>query len=846
MTPRRQLGATALALAIGCSTGSTPDSDRTKATSAAVVASEPASPGELHRRLRLAVDQLRRFLPESAAAELERVAAIDPDLPEMLLHSARLELLRGGDGAGERAMETLTRAIGIAPDNVALHRMLALLMRQHGRPGAGAHLAQLLRLYGNLAEVELELVESLSSGRQPGGLPAADTMPDDDPAAVLLRGLQLLKSWNVYQSTAAVNMIERVLRDHPDLAGCRVYYASLLLSRRIRVDTAVAGMPPMSSRRARPERRARLLLDRAVARHRQGRHGETIAIIERTLPAEIAPTDLPARWLLHLAYDAAGIPPSQRRQRFPFRPDLVREPVPELQFEDVAARLRVDKLDGLGPSAWADYDGDGDDDLYVSGCDSYGVLLRNDDGRFTDVSVAAGLYHNQSGYSATFVDYDNDGWPDLYIGRDGWNGPAANSLFRNLGDGRFADITASSGLGDTGSTFTHTWFDYDRDGLLDIYMANGIIPRAGTNRLYRNRGDGTFRDVTAAAGLEERLGIRTVGVAAGDYDDDGWTDIAVSGYEVPNRLFRNRGDGSFEESAAAAGVAAAEKPVRGYVILFVDYDSDGDLDLLRTTLAPWVMVLTGLSSLESSLPDSHRAALVAQSARLWRNDGGRFTDVTVDAGLDDPTGAMGANVADLDNDGYVDIYLGTGDPELGRLEPDRFYRNNGDGSFTDLTFATGLGNLGKGHGITFIDLDADGDLEIYAPEGGYEHGDRWHNALYMNRQRTGNHWLHLDLLGTVSNRDAIGARVTAHIGGLRITREVHGGRGFGSSDSKTVELGLGRAELIERLEVRWPSGRLTELRCVAVDRSIALVEPDSARSPAEPAARGNDTPCPTE
>jgi hypothetical protein len=185
---------------------------------------------------------------------------------------------------------------------------------------------------------------------------------------------------------------------------------------------------------------------------------------------------------------------------------------------------------------------------------------------------------------------------------------------------------------------------------------------------------------------------------------------------------------------------------------------------------------------------------------------------------------MGAGVADVDNDGWIDVYLATGDPNLGRLEPDRFYRNEG-GRFTDLTFASGLGNLGKGHGVTFVDLDGDGDLEIYACEGGFEHGDRWPNALYLNHQSTGHHRLDVELEGTASNRDGIGARLTLRAGGRVLVRERPGGEGFGSSNPPLVHFGLGESTGADSLEIRWPSGAVQRLEDVAADQRLRVREP---------------------
>jgi hypothetical protein len=401
----------------------------------------------------------------------------------------------------------------------------------------------------------------------------------------------------------------------------------------------------------------------------------------------------------------------------------------------------------------------------------------------------------------------------------------SNSLYRNNGDGTFVDVTEQAGVGNLGSSFVCTWSDVDRDGDVDLMVANGITGGGDTNALYRNNGDGTFTDVTVQAGLAVPAGTRTIGLAFGDYDLDGWPDLFVSGFGTRNRLYRNKGDGTFAEIAAQAGVAGEDEISTGYVAFFLDYDNDLDLDILKTNLAPWSHVLAGLSDRFDALTAEQRRPTLRFCPKLYRNEGdGTFTEVGEQAGFVLPIGIMGAGVADLDNDGYLDAYFGTGDPALERMEPDRFWHNNGDGTFTDVTFAAGLGNIGKGHGVTFADVDGDGDLEIYAPEGGFVHGDAWPNALYLNRQKSGNHWLHIDLEGRESNRDALDTKLIVRAGDLRILREVHNGEGFGSSNTPTVEVGIGQAREIDLLEVRWPSGRIQTFDDVPIDGRIVLIE----------------------
>ena len=843
---------------------------------------------EFKRRLRLGIEQLRRNLPESARAEFDACARLRPDDPELLFQQARLLMATSARPADiEAGIGLLRKVLALRPQSVKAHRLLyELERRRRNEAAARAHRDAVLAAYGQMGELEIASFARYYEGGSGPNLRLVEVREGAKNAADLRRfrqAVQGLYREGHYAPSKAVPVIEEILAKYPDLAAVRLYFAKMLVLGQIRVDYSDRpGLRPMASAlvfdiaqtelekvydQVHPgspmardiihmlSRVAMLMADydesvaladlllgdprvegdfrqfqigrKGLARLKQERYAEAVALLEESLDG--APRnsrrELTNLWLLHLAHEGLGTPPDERTA-FGFRGDLALpgDPTP-LRFEDAAAAYGIDKYDGLGPSAWGDYDRDGDYDLFVTGSDSYGALYRNDGESFTDVSREANLFHVQSGFSATWSDYDNDGWIDLHVGRDGWHGPIANSLFANNGDGTFTETTDAAGLGDPGSSFVCQWSDYDRDGGVDLYVANGITGGGDTNTLYRNNLDGTFTDVTAAAGLREAPGTRTIGNCWGDYDDDGWPDLFVSGYETANRLYRNNGDGTFTDRAAEAGLLDDERLTTGYTCFFFDYDNDLDLDILRPALAPWNDVLLGLSDRYDDLPAQKKKAMLRHCTRLYRNNGdGTFTDVSVEAGFLHPNGAMGTGVADLDNDGYLDIYFGTGDPAIERMEPDRLYRNNGDGTFTDLTFAAGVANVGKGHGETFVDIDLDGDLEIYAPEGGFVHGDQFPNAFYLNLQESGNHWIHIDLEGTKSNRDALDTRIYVTAGGRTLMREKHNGEGFGSSNSPPVEFGLGRAAKIDRIEVRWPGSDPEIFTDLPVDRRIFIRE----------------------
>ncbi len=521
------------------------------------------------------------------------------------------------------------------------------------------------------------------------------------------------------------------------------------------------------------------------------------------------------QWMLKVALDQipeSSRPPLPRGVLFPGR-SVARSPV---EFRDIAPKLGIDRLNGNGTVAWGDYDGDGDLDLFLAGSGHFLAVYRNDglDRKFTDVTKEVGLANVPSGYSLNLIDYDKDGKLDLYVCLNGWSGPMKNKLFHNVG-GRFEDVSAASGADDDGDGFVSVWGDLDNDGWIDLVIANGVLKDGSTPRVYRNNGDGTFRRMTP---FQEPPQWGAIGIALGDYDKDGDLDIFINGLnDAPNRLYRNDGNWRFTEVTRQAGVT--QEPHNGFVCFLFDYDNDGWQDLLTTSLAPWPAVVEGMRG------DYSPGRPHPDATRLFRNKGdGTFQDVTMQAGLFYPMGTMGAGVADLDNDGYMDIYFGTGDPQLTRLEPNRFFHNNGDGTFSeqDCGFAR-PGN--KGHGVAFVDIDNDGDLDLYAQLGGHYPGDRARNALYENHSKGNNHWLMLDLEGVRGDRFGIGAQVTVRAaGGWQAFREVKGSEGFGATNPYRVHFGLGNRTLLESVEIRWPGGVVQRLPRVKADQVLAVKE----------------------
>jgi hypothetical protein len=527
------------------------------------------------------------------------------------------------------------------------------------------------------------------------------------------------------------------------------------------------------------------------------------------------PDDLEIKWLLNAAHMATGGYPARVPPRHLIPPGSFASAEDVGRFSDVAEAAGVRSFSLAGGVVVDDFDNDGRFDIITSSSNSCAPLQffrRNEDGTFVDRAAAAGLGAQLGGLNLNQADYNNDGWLDLLVMRGGWDLAQRRSLLRNNGDGTFSDVTAAAGLlTPVSSSQTGTWADIDNDGWLDLFVGNEDLPA----QLFHNRRDGTFVDIAAAAGVQRAA--FTKGVASGDFDNDGFTDLYVSNFRGANHLYRNNGNLTFTDVAAAAG---APGPDRGFPAWFFDYDNDGWDDLFAGSY---------FLSLEETARSYMGLPLKATPMKLYRNAGnGRFLDVTQAAGLTKALMPMGANFGDVDNDGWLDMYLGTGSPSYVSLAPSILLRNRAGQSFVDVTMSSGTGEMHKGHGVAFADLDADGDDEIVFKVGGAAIGDAHAFRLFENPGH-GNDWLGVKLVGVRSNRAAIGARLTVTVeeagGGRRsITRTVNSGGSFGASPFEQ-HIGLGKAARIVEVAVRWPaSGTRQTFGDVARNQVIQIRE----------------------
>jgi len=535
--------------------------------------------------------------------------------------------------------------------------------------------------------------------------------------------------------------------------------------------------------------------------------------------------------------------------------------VPPVQFVDVTRQVGITwrHLNGAtedkylietmgGGGAFLDYNRDGRLDIFLvnSGCHKFSVKCtpgknalyrQNADGTFTDVAQQAGVASSGIyGMGVAVGDYDNDGYPDIYV-----TGFPHNTLYHNNGDGTFTDVTDKAGVAASGWSTSAAFFDYNRDGYLDLFVGRYLDwdyskevfcgeRRPGyrsychpdqfrpiSSRLFRNNGDGTFTDVSEASGIGKHEG-KALGVVAFDFNRDGWMDLYVANDAVRNFLFRNNGDGTFTEMALLAEVAYGlqGKPQSGMGTDAADYDGDGWPDLFVTNID-------------------------YEPNNLYRNNGDEtFTDVTISANLGSAAllfSAFGTRFIDYDNDGTLDLVVLNGHVldnihlfREGVTFAERpFLLRNSGGRFQEVgaTHGPAFEKAYVGRALATGDFDNDGDIDLlWVTNGGPP-------VLLRNDGGNRNAWIGFELVGTASNRDAIGALVTVTAGGRRRVRELVGGSSYCAAHDLRLLFGLGTVEKVEKVEIRWPSGVTSQLENLAARRYYRVQEPEKEK----PAAR---------
>ncbi|PHN04231.1 CRTAC1 family protein [Flavilitoribacter nigricans] len=567
------------------------------------------------------------------------------------------------------------------------------------------------------------------------------------------------------------------------------------------------------------------------ARH-TNTEGSTKAIEYILAGLEVNPFDFELQYLLNIAYMTLGGYPEEVPADF-LIPVEYFEQNNFPKFHDVAMDLGVDVGEMSGGICLDDFNNDGYLDIMVS---SWGFkdqirYFENDKmGGFTDKTASSGLVGVTGGLNLKHADFNNDGFLDFIILRGAWlenYGKIPNSLIRNNGDGTFTDVTLEAGVYSEHPTQTAIWADFNLDGWLDIFIANESTDK-GANRseLFLNKTDGTFSEVAREAGLTE-VGFFK-GVDCGDLNNDGYPDLYISNFSGKNLLYLNSGNEqelAFELAPEEAGVSG---PTESFSTWIFDYDNDGWEDIF----------VSGYSDAERSPANIFMANLrldgdsrvMERYPRLYRNNrDGTFINTASEAGLTEPVTTMGCNFGDLDNDGYLDFYVATGDPSFFSIVPNKMYRNVAGKTFEDVTFSGGFGHIQKGHAVGFGDLDMDGDQDIYAVMGGAYEGDTFQNILFENPVGNQNNWINIVLEGSTSNRSAIGARIIATIEEDGVCRKIYHTVGSGASfggNSLMAEIGLGKAGSITTLEVIWPNKARTSsiFTSVEVNKVFRIIE----------------------
>lgn len=543
-----------------------------------------------------------------------------------------------------------------------------------------------------------------------------------------------------------------------------------------------------------------------------------IAVYERILQS--FPGDVGSRWLLNIAYMAVGGYPSLVPKQY-LIPGLRRPAdAPFPRFTDVAQNVGIDIMGQAGGLCVEDFNRDGLLDVFTTSWgfkDPVHLFVADGHGGYVDRAEQAGLKGIVGGANCLHADYDNDGFEDILILRGAWLGDGGRfpmSLLHNRGDGTFEDVTFKAGLGSMHPRHSAAWADFNLDGCLDLFVGNesGVAMGWGSHpsELYLSNCDGTFTEVSHKVGIDVDAFVK--GVAWGDVNNDGLPDLFVSVYGAPNRLYMNRGGKSvdtwrFEEVAAKAGV---QLPIMSFPTWFWDYDNDGWEDLLVLSYDNRVPLHEAVAREYLGLPPVKTNGTAFEHTHLYRNKGdGTFEDVSEKVGLADKAiYAMGSNFGDLDNDGWLDFYLGTGNPDLRSVIPNRMFRNVEGKRFEEVTLPGGFGHLQKGHGTAFADFDRDGDEDVFMVMGGAYQGDVSRSVLFENPGWPGRNWITLELQGRTANRSAIGARVEVvaadSSGKTRsVYRTIGTGSSFGSG-SLQLHVGIGSSIRIPLVKVTWP------------------------------------------
>jgi len=531
--------------------------------------------------------------------------------------------------------------------------------------------------------------------------------------------------------------------------------------------------------------------------------------------------DLASRWLLNIAYMTIGEYPGKVPSRWLIPGlDTDTSSYKIKAFQDMATDLLLTgPREMAGGSIVDDFNNDGYLDIITSswGLEEGGMRYykNNADGTFTDISQAAGLSAIKGGLNIIQADYNNDGYTDIFVLRGGWlgeSGKEPNTLLRNNGDGTFTDVTVESGLLSFNPTQTATWADFNNDGWLDLFIGNETSSffHPHPAELYINNQDGTFTNTASESGAAFSYFMK--GVVSADYNNDGWPDIFISSFDGKRVLLKNKGVKSkipqFTDATHESGLDIDNAST--FPTWFWDYNNDGWPDIFVCGYE-YHKSLAATAAADAL----NRPILNSSKMYLYRNNhDGTFTNVASNTGLERSVFAMGSNFGDIDNDGWLDMYLGTGNPDFKSLIPNKMFKNISGQQFADVTSSARVGNLQKGHGVSFADINNDGNQDIFIKVGGAYPGDAYYNSFYVNPGQNQNKWISVLLEGSKSNRSAIGAHIAVEFtedGKKRtVYMDVNSGGSFGANPLRK-EIGIGKAEIIDELIIKWPTSGIVQV-----------------------------------
>ncbi|MEO1262158.1 MAG: CRTAC1 family protein [Bacteroidota bacterium] len=558
-----------------------------------------------------------------------------------------------------------------------------------------------------------------------------------------------------------------------------------------------------------------------------------IRLYEEMLPER--PDDYETMWMLNFAYMTLGEYPEKVPAKWLIPEKAFRSDYQMPAFKNIANDIGVATVGLSGGACVDDFNNDGLLDIFASSwgaSDQLRYFVNNGDGSFSEKTKEAGLTGLTGGLNTQHADYNNDGWTDVLVLRGAWykeNGNIPNSLLKNNGDGTFTDVTEEAGMLSFAPTQAAAFADFDNDGWLDLFIGNeSATGFSHVNEFYMNNQDGTFTNRINELGLGNfKTFIK--GCAAGDIDNDGWTDLFISIQGGPNLLLRNKGlrpSGfgiSFENITANAKIS---DPLVSFPSWMFDFNNDGWEDIFVAGFGErGKRVAAHLAAM------NYRGEITDGMSSLYiNNQDGTFTDIAQQAGMDEAMFVMGSNYGDIDNDGWLDLYLGTGAPGFTAVVPNKMFRNNKGKSVQDVTTSGGFGHVQKGHGVGFGDFDNDGDQDIFAVIGGAFEGDIFSDAFFLNPIGQDKSWVNLKLVGTQSNTSAIGARVkVVTVAANGRERTIHATVSIGSSfggNSLQLEMGLDDAVKIKSIEVKWPNREQTVqvLQNVELNKFVKITE----------------------